>query len=506
MDAGGLAAHGRRLRPRRPRQSVRRSGRLLAGTARYLVERGHYRRGEAWGCEVKSDGRGAGSWRTYAQWQAARRPPRRRQSLRAPGRPGEAVAAGARRPGLPDRAEFPRRLFLQSRPPATPSRFAISATSSRGDRPSTSSSPAASACRPWTRSRKSSAGSSQRGFKTDGIDGRTGQRHDQGHPRVPEEGRHEAGRRLCRLEGSGPIASGPVIRFGCRPAALGAAAARGTCVEVQARSARAPSRDTSLSAIDRPMPAGVNAAGFGSDVVADALRALDIPYIALNPGASYRGLHDSLVNYLGNERPQMLLCLHEESAVAIAHGYAKVTGKAMAAAVHSNVGLMHATMAIFNAWCDRMPMRHARRHRAGRRGQAPALDRLDPHRARPGRAGARLHQMGRPAGLARRRARSDSARRLDRQYRAARADLRQSRRRHAGSETRPSRCRRSRRSASCRRSPARRRAEAIAQAAGAAARRQAAADPGRPRRRAISTPGTRASRWPSGSTRASSPT
>src|SRR5262245_62152165 len=114
--------------------------------------------------------------------------------------------------------------------------------------------------------------------------------------------------------------------------------------------------NASLSAVDRPVPAGVNAAGFGSDVVADALRATDIPYIALNPGASYRGLHDSLVNYLGNERPQLLLCLHEESAVAIAHGYAKVTGKAMAAAVHSNVGLMHATMAIFNAWCDRMPM------------------------------------------------------------------------------------------------------------------------------------------------------
>jgi thiamine pyrophosphate-dependent acetolactate synthase large subunit-like protein len=121
---------------------------------------------------------------------------------------------------------------------------------------------------------------------------------------------------------------------------------------------KAPARDANadIAAVDRPVAAGVNAAGFGSDVVADALRALDIPYIALNPGASYRGLHDSLVNYLGNERPQMLLCLHEESAVAIAHGYAKVTGKAMAAAVHSNVGLMHATMALFNAWCDRMPM------------------------------------------------------------------------------------------------------------------------------------------------------
>src|SRR5690349_17357260 len=117
-----------------------------------------------------------------------------------------------------------------------------------------------------------------------------------------------------------------------------------------------PANGGTLSAFDRPVPAGVNAAGFGSDVVADALRATGIPYIALNPGASYRGFHDSLVNYLGNERPQMLLCLHEESAVAIAHGYAKVTGRAMAAAVHSNVGLMHATMAMFNAWCDRMPM------------------------------------------------------------------------------------------------------------------------------------------------------
>src|SRR5689334_22415189 len=108
--------------------------------------------------------------------------------------------------------------------------------------------------------------------------------------------------------------------------------------------------------IERPLPSGANAPAFGSDVIAETLRALDIPYIALTPGASYRGLHDSLVNYLGNSAPQMLLCLHEESAVAIAHGYAKGTGRAMAAAVHANVGLFHATMALFNAWCDRMPM------------------------------------------------------------------------------------------------------------------------------------------------------
>jgi thiamine pyrophosphate-dependent acetolactate synthase large subunit-like protein len=109
--------------------------------------------------------------------------------------------------------------------------------------------------------------------------------------------------------------------------------------------------------IERPagLPAASNAL-FGSDVIAEALRDLRIPFIALNPGASYRGLHDSLVNHLGNDAPQMLLCLHEEHAVAIAQGWAKVTGTPMLAAVHSNVGLFHATMAIFNAWCDRMPV------------------------------------------------------------------------------------------------------------------------------------------------------
>jgi len=116
------------------------------------------------------------------------------------------------------------------------------------------------------------------------------------------------------------------------------------------------SADPQVAAVERPIQAGTNLAGFGSDVVAETLRDLDIPYIALNPGASYRGLHDSLVNYLGNKQPQMLLCLHEEAAVAIAQGYAKVTDRAMGAAVHSNVGLFHATMAIFNAWCDRKPI------------------------------------------------------------------------------------------------------------------------------------------------------
>jgi thiamine pyrophosphate-dependent acetolactate synthase large subunit-like protein len=114
--------------------------------------------------------------------------------------------------------------------------------------------------------------------------------------------------------------------------------------------------NTVTGSIERPTSLPGGNALFGSDVVAEVLRALEIPFVALNPGASYRGLHDSLVNHLGNVTPQMLLCLHEEHAVAIAQGWAKVTGEPMAVVVHSNVGLFHATMAIFNAWCDRMPV------------------------------------------------------------------------------------------------------------------------------------------------------
>ena len=86
------------------------------------------------------------------------------------------------------------------------------------------------------------------------------------------------------------------------------------------------------------------------------LRRFEIPYIAVEPGASFRGLHDSIVNYLGNEGPELIICNHEEVAVAVAHGYAKYSGRAMAAAVHSTVGLMHAAVTIFCAWCDRAPV------------------------------------------------------------------------------------------------------------------------------------------------------
>jgi thiamine pyrophosphate-dependent acetolactate synthase large subunit-like protein len=105
-----------------------------------------------------------------------------------------------------------------------------------------------------------------------------------------------------------------------------------------------------------PKPMKPNEMVWGSDAIAALLRQLDFPYALINPGASYRGLHDSLVNFNGNTQPELLLCLHEEHAVAIAHGYAKVTGDPLLVIVHSNVGLMHASMAIYNAFCDRIPI------------------------------------------------------------------------------------------------------------------------------------------------------
>jgi len=97
-------------------------------------------------------------------------------------------------------------------------------------------------------------------------------------------------------------------------------------------------------------------AEYGSDLMAEMLRELGIKYIALNPGASYRGLHDSIVNFESEKGPEMILCTHEEIAVAIANGYARATGEIMATGLHDIVGLQHASMNLFNAWCDRTPI------------------------------------------------------------------------------------------------------------------------------------------------------
>ena len=107
---------------------------------------------------------------------------------------------------------------------------------------------------------------------------------------------------------------------------------------------------------DKPEGAPDDKVAWGSDVAAQMLRRIGFPYISLNPGASYRGFHDSIVNHLGNQTPSMVLCQHEDHSVAIAHGYAKATGEPMACVLHSNVGLFHGMMSLYNAWCDRAPM------------------------------------------------------------------------------------------------------------------------------------------------------
>jgi len=93
---------------------------------------------------------------------------------------------------------------------------------------------------------------------------------------------------------------------------------------------------------------------YGSDVMVDLMRGLEIPYVTLNPGASFRGLHDSLVNRAG--APEMILCPHEKLAVQIAHGYAKASGRTMAAVLHDTVGLLHGSLGIFGAYLDRTPV------------------------------------------------------------------------------------------------------------------------------------------------------
>ncbi len=115
--------------------------------------------------------------------------------------------------------------------------------------------------------------------------------------------------------------------------------------------------DTNAAALGQLTPAaGPTHGRYGSDVVVDLLKQFQIPYAALNPGASYRGLHDSLVNYGGNVMPEMILCQHEEIAVGMAHGFAKASQKPMAAIVHDVVGLLHSCMAIYYAYIDRAPI------------------------------------------------------------------------------------------------------------------------------------------------------
>ena len=107
---------------------------------------------------------------------------------------------------------------------------------------------------------------------------------------------------------------------------------------------------------ERPHPGDIVIERPGSDFMYDVIKSLDIEYVATNPASSFRSLHESIINYGGNRGPELLTCMHEESAVGMAHGYAKAAGKPMAVMLHGSVGLQHAAMAIYNAWVDRAPV------------------------------------------------------------------------------------------------------------------------------------------------------
>ena len=162
----------------------------------------------------------------------------------------------------------------------------------------------------------------------------------------------------------------PVTRRGfLRGAAAGAAAGAATLADRTVRAEPAPAarpaappptraqlaRETQLPPPSRAVDAYIVERP-GSDHMVDVLRALDIEYCASNCGSSFEGLQESIVNHGGNRRPEFLTCLHEESAVGMAHGYAKVAGKPMMALLHGTVGIQHASMAIYNAYCDRVPI------------------------------------------------------------------------------------------------------------------------------------------------------
>src|SRR5262245_60363569 len=108
----------------------------------------------------------------------------------------------------------------------------------------------------------------------------------------------------------------------------------------------APARRASARIIEHP----------ASDFMVDVIKGLGFEYVAANPGSSFEGLHESIINYGGNAAPELLTCCHEESSVAMAHGYAKIAGKPMLAIVHGNIGLQHAAMAVYNAYADRVPV------------------------------------------------------------------------------------------------------------------------------------------------------
>src|SRR5215467_7497427 len=135
---------------------------------------------------------------------------------------------------------------------------------------------------------------------------------------------------------------------------IGSNLASGTQVAANAAAAQSGNSNSETHGSGRPSEKII--ARPGSDFMVDVIKATGIEYIASNPGSSFRSLQESIVNYGENKKPEFLTCMHEESSVAMAHGYAKAAGKPMGMMAHGTVGLQHAAMAVYNAWCDRVPV------------------------------------------------------------------------------------------------------------------------------------------------------
>jgi len=137
----------------------------------------------------------------------------------------------------------------------------------------------------------------------------------------------------------------------------GGASAQTASAPPAARAVPPPSRTGAEETVIPPAAVEVAESGrYGADVMVDVIKTLGIEYIVVNPANTFRALHESLLNYGGNKMPEVLTALHEEQAVSMAQGYYKIEGKPIAIACHGTVGLMHASMAVYNAYSDRVPL------------------------------------------------------------------------------------------------------------------------------------------------------
>ena len=152
------------------------------------------------------------------------------------------------------------------------------------------------------------------------------------------------------------VAGAAVTAQGASPATSFAAPAPNPVEPARLPSALPPSAKVAAAEVGTPQEPKRGNGPVGSDFMVDVIKSLDIEYLPSNPASSFRALHESLINYGGNKKPEFLTCTHEESAVGMAHGYFKASGKPLLTLCHGTVGLQHAAMAIYNAWCDRVPV------------------------------------------------------------------------------------------------------------------------------------------------------